>query len=149
MSRLPAKPPVSGNFYNFTVDGAETSQGSGYQVPQSIKDQIKDGETYTIVGYFASISSGKYFNIVITEVLPATAGVAPRSRAAAVDPVTVNKAAIYRYNGTAWEVPASTVVLQPADYTAMGQNYGNLSGTLPRHTAPHLSHQELSLRPGR
>lgn len=134
--QITGKASVNGNYYNFTVDGAEASQGSGYQVPQAIKDQIKDGETYTIIGYFASISSGKYFNIVITEVLPAASGVAPRSRAAAVDPVTVNKAAIYRFNGTAWEVPASTVVLQPADYTAMGQSYGNLSGTLPATLLP-------------
>lgn len=58
------------------------------------------------------------------------------SRAAAAEVPTVGKNAIYLYNGKAWAVPGSTVVLQPSDYTAMGQNYGNLSGTLPAQLLP-------------
>ncbi len=55
----------------------------------------------------------------------------------AMSPVPVeNKVAIYKYDGSAWKVPGSMIILQPADYTAMGQSYGNLSGTLPEQLLP-------------
>lgn len=63
---------------------------------------------------------------------------------AAVSPVaTVMKNAIYVYNGSAWNVPGSMLVLQPADYTAMGQSYGNLSGSLPEELLPTYLAQNL------
>lgn len=58
------------------------------------------------------------------------------TKAAAADVPTVKKNAIYKYNGSEWTVPGSVLVLQPADYTAMGQSYGNLSGTLPSEVLP-------------
>lgn len=130
------KASVSGNYYNFLVDGATTSQGSGYQVPQFIRDQIVSDETYTIKGYFSSISSGKYFNVVITSVEGASKSSSPASRAAVNDPVTKVKNAIMLFDGSAWSFASGVEVLQPADYTAMGQSYGNLSGTLPAELLP-------------
>lgn len=129
---------VSGNYYNFTVDGASTAVGSGYQVPNFIREQIESGNRYTITGYYITISGGKYFNVVITGVAPAasTANLTAGSRAAVNTVETVTTNAIYTYNGTSWSIPANTVVLQPADYTAMGQSYGNLSGTLPAQLLP-------------
>lgn len=132
---------VSGNYYNFIVDGATTSQGSGYMVPDNIRALISNGETYTICGYFSSISSGKYYNVVISSVNGETGFAAPKSapvhRAPAADVPAESKAAIYYFNGSSWSLPESAmVVLQPADYTAMGQSYGNLSGTLPQELLP-------------
>lgn len=66
-------------------------------------------------------------------------GVSTRSlstRAAAAAVPTVAKNAIYRYDGSAWSVPGSMVILQPADYAAMGQSRNNLSGTLPAQLLP-------------
>jgi hypothetical protein len=38
----------------------------------------------------------------------------------------VDQKAIYTYNGSAWSEYPDAIVLSPADYTAMGSNYGNL-----------------------
>ena len=65
------------------------------------------------------------------------------TRAAAAPVAAVNMNAIYTYNGSAWTVPGSMLVLQPADYTAMGQSYGNLSGTLPEQLLPTYLSQSL------
>lgn len=129
------KASVSGNYYNFIVDGAATAQGSGYMVPDAIRAQIADGETYRITGYFSSISGGRYFNMVIVAVEDMKNS-APAFRApAAPVPSTVTNA-IYTFNGSAWSAVNDVILLQPADYVAMGQTYGNLSGTLPEQLLP-------------
>lgn len=133
---ITGKASVSGNYYNFDVEGATTAKGSGYMVPNNIREQIADGEEYTITGYFITVSSGKYANIVITGVTSAKNPAKVVSRAPAAEVVTVVKNAIYVYDGSKWTVPAKTVVLQNSDYTAMGQGYGNLSGTLPVELLP-------------
>lgn len=131
------KASVSGNYYNFAVDGASTAQGSGYQVPQFIRDQITAGETYIVRGYFASVSSGKFFNVVITSVEnAANASKAPAHRAPVNDVTTTVKNAILYFDGTSWLSMNGVEVLQPADYKAMGQTYPNLSGSLPSQLLP-------------
>lgn len=131
------KASVSGNYYNFAVDGASTAQGSGYQVPQFIRDQITAGETYIVRGYFASVSSGKFFNVVITSVEnAANASKAPAHRAPVNEVSTTVKNAILYFDGTSWLSMNGVEVLQPADYKAMGQTYPNLSGSLPSQLLP-------------
>lgn len=44
--------------------------------------------------------------------------------------------AVYRYDGSKWSAASGISVLQPADYTAMGQKYGNLSNNLPAELLP-------------
>lgn len=127
---------VNGNYYNFIVDGATKAQGSGYQVPQAIRDQITSGESYKITGYFASVSSGKYFNVVITSAESASGAAAPAHRAPINEVTSVTKNAIMLFDGSSWAFADGIEVLQPADYTAMGQKYGNLSGTLPAELLP-------------
>lgn len=130
-----------GSYINFIFPEGNTPQGSGYQVPQFIKDKLVDGEMMDITGYFVSVSSGKYFNVVITDAKVAAASAASKAKSpksVANAPVSTPKAAIYSFDGTNWTVPANTVVLQPADYTAMGQSYGNLSGTLPAELLPRF-----------
>lgn len=134
--QITGKASVSGNYYNFIVDGASVSQGSGYQVPQFIRDQITTDETYVIKGYFSSISSGKFFNIVITSVESPSKASAPESRGAVSEVATTVKNAILYFDGTSWLSMTDVDVLQPADYKAMGQSYGNLSGTLPAELLP-------------
>lgn len=128
-----AKAKISGNYINFEFAEGTDAQGSGYQVPDDIKAQLADGVEYRVCGYFVSVSSGKYFNIVITS-LESMTNVSTASVASV--PTATTKAAIYAFNGTSWSVPANTIVLQPSDYTAMGQTYGNLSGNLPGQLLP-------------
>lgn len=126
---------ISGNYINVLID-SETNQGSVYYAPDYIKAQITDGETYTFTGYFVAVTSkGKYFNILVTGVAPATKSVAA-TRAEVGTVVTEGANAVYMYDGSKWSVPSNMVVLQPGDYTAMKQSYGNLSGTLPQTLLP-------------
>ncbi len=71
---ITGKARVNGNYYDFIVDGAEAAQGSGYWVPDNIREMITSDREYTITGYFITISGGRFANIVITTVTP-TGGV--------------------------------------------------------------------------
>lgn len=55
----------------------------------------------------------------------------PASRAAASYIPTETLNDVYYYNGSAWAVPSDMIVLQPDDYTAMGQSHPNLSKADP------------------
>lgn len=115
---------ISGNYYNLIVDGTTQAQGSFYQLTDDQKAMLADGETYTITGYFVSISKSggapKFFNIVPVAVeKPTKAGkVSPRVVTIASTPTT----ALYTFNGTAWTAATNVIVLQPADYTKLGVN---------------------------
>lgn len=123
------KVSISGNYYNFIVDGAENAQGSVYYATDATKAQLADGQTYTLTGYFTAVSGGRYFNMIITDIQSGTkAGARPRF-APVGEVATTQQFALYRFDGAKWTVPSNTYVIQPADYTAMGQNYGNFSGS--------------------
>ena len=118
---------VSGNYYNFSVDGATAASGSFYGLTNDQKELLKDGETVTMYGYLNSISKSsgapKYVNIIPTHIedTPMTVGrISSLTRAAAT---VEDKYAVYKYNGTAFE-PADMTVVQPADYAAMGHGNG-------------------------
>lgn len=66
-------------------------------------------------------------NLVLTGV-PGAAKAASRAANAGV---TTDCNAVYYFDGSKWTVPSKFVVLQPADYTAMGQTYQNLSKAEP------------------
>ena len=50
---------VTSNYYNFKVSGAETAQGSIYNITDELKASLTDGMKCTLYGYFWSISAGK------------------------------------------------------------------------------------------
>ncbi len=129
---------ISGNYYNMTVEGAETAIGSGYMVPDYIKAQLEDGKTYQFTGYFMAISGGKYYNVVITSVGAPGAKVSARKvlRAPASAVATEIKNAIYLYNGSAWTTVSDLSVLNPSDYAKMGLSYANFSGSQPEQYLP-------------
>lgn len=124
---------VNGNNINIKVDGAETAQGSVYGITDELRALLTDGAEQSITGYFIAIAGSRYCNVVVT----AIDGKAVNKKAAkvasrgvvSVPTVTLN--AVYRYDGSKWSVPADFVVLNPADYTTMGQNYPNLSTAEP------------------
>ncbi len=57
---------VSGSYYNITVDGATTHQGSiSYPLDASA---LVNGRSVTVTGYYNGLSSSKYVNIIVTNV---------------------------------------------------------------------------------
>lgn len=110
--------------------GSDKVQGSLYNATDDIKAALANGETMTVTGYVIAVAGkGKYINMVATKV-EAGEKKAPRHAPAKVVSVpSVNENAVYYFNGKKWAAAASTVILNPADYTAMGQKYGNLSAT--------------------
>ena len=114
---------VSGSYYNFTIDGAESAVGSTYYATDDQKALFTDGETYTVTGYFLNISSSKYVNFIVVDATAATSS-APRIKSVSVS--TTATTAVYTYNGSKWAVESDIAVLQSDDYTTMGQTYKNL-----------------------
>ena len=112
-------------YYNFNIDGAKTAVGSLYNPTEEILAQLTNDTEYTLYGYFTSISksggAAKYINMIVTSVEPAAV---PSRLALTVK--SEKRYAYFRYNGTGYET-ANVVAIQPADYTAMGQNYGNFT----------------------
>ena len=113
-------------YYNFNINGAEAAVGSLYNPSEEIKAQLVDGMEYTLYGYFTSISKAsgapKYINIIVTSVEPAAASISTL----ALKVKSEKQYAYFKFNGTGYEA-ADVVAIQPADYTAMGQNYGNFT----------------------
>ena len=60
--------PSIGNYINIIMEGTEAAQGSIYGATDEVKAMFTDGEEATIYGYFVSISSGKYINVVVVSV---------------------------------------------------------------------------------
>lgn len=114
-----------GTYYNFLIDGAEKAKGSLYQGTDEQKAMFVDGKTYEISGYFSSISGGRYCNIVVTSAKETTAKSLMTAAAELPNVEKVN--AIYEFDGSQWKENKKILVLQDADYQAMGQKYGNLS----------------------
>lgn len=133
---LEATVKVSGNYINLDIEGASRT-GSIYYAPDFVKSHLTDGSKLKLTGYFVCVSgAAKYFNILVTGVDGTNITKARMHKAPAVEVPTVTRNAIYKFDGTKWAVPANTIVLQPEDYTAMGQSYGNLSGLLPNSLLP-------------
>ena len=118
---------ISGNYYNFNIDGAETAVGSVYGATDEVKAMLEDGMHCTLYGYFCSISkqsgSPKFVNIIVTSVEPTTRSIAPL----ALKVKSEKQYAFFKFNGTAYEAVEDIVAVQPADYTAMGQGYGSFT----------------------
>lgn len=117
---------VSGNYYNFSVEGASTATGSFYGITDELKAKVADGQTMTIYGYLSSISSSggapKFVNIIATDAVAASTA----SRRAVVTSAIEKRYALYKWDGSKFTA-ADAAVLQPADYTAMGSTYGDLT----------------------
>lgn len=60
--------PSVGNYINIIMEGTEAAQGSIYGATDEVKAMFTDGVEATIYGYFCSISSGKYINVVVVSV---------------------------------------------------------------------------------
>lgn len=112
---------INGNYYNFILADATTAQGSFYGATDELKAQLSDGMECTIYGYFTSLSGGKYINMVVTSIESA-----PAATALALNVKSEKQYAFFKFNGSAYEA-TDIVAVQPADYTSMGQGYGNFT----------------------
>lgn len=122
-------------YYNINVDGATASQGSVYQISDEMKKVLVDGGTYTFRGYFSSISSGKFFNVILTSATTAKSAKPARITRAGSQVPTTFTYAVYKYDGSKWAVASDVVILQPEDYAAMGSK-SDLSGDKPATYIP-------------
>ena len=59
---------ISGNYYNVDL-GLDNVQGSIYYATDEVKAQMANGQDVKLKGYFISLSSGKYANLIVTEVV--------------------------------------------------------------------------------
>lgn len=82
--------------------------------------------------YISTTAKAGTARVTDVKVLPATRG----TRAAVAEVPTEGKYALYTFDGSKWSIPANTVVLQPADYTAMGLKYGNMQDDQPAFYLP-------------
>ena len=127
---------VSGNYYNFNIPGAETAVGSIYGATDELKAQLTDGMECTLYGYFISISKSsgapKFINMIVTSVEPAAS-----VSTLALKVKSEKQYAYFKFNGTAYEA-ADIVAVQPADYTAMGQGYGNFTNPAQDNYLPQF-----------
>lgn len=125
---------ISGNFYNFNVAGATAATGSFYGITDEIKGKVEDGKEVTLYGYFTSVSKSgnpkvpKFVNIIVTHVdeTPATVKPATLALNTRAEVATEKRYAVYQWDGSKFTA-TKNAVLQPADYTAMGQKYGNFT----------------------
>ena len=122
-----AKVTISGNYYNFYVDGAETAVGSLYQGTADQKAMFADGNTYNITGYFLSISKSGGAPKFVNFVPVTTVAAAPAVKSSEYTIACKNVTALYAFDGSKWKASSSIAVLQSSDYEAMGQKYYNLT----------------------
>ena len=62
-------PSISDKGYiNIIMEGTEAAQGSIYGATDEVKAMFTEGQEATIYGYFCSISSSKYINVVVVSV---------------------------------------------------------------------------------
>ena len=121
-AKMSGKVVVSGNYFNFQVEGAETAMGSVYGATDEVKAALSDGMECTLYGYFCSISGGRYINIIVTSIEPKSAAAPKR----VLSMKSEKQYAYFRLQGGQY-VDCNVVAVQPADYSAMGQGYGNFT----------------------
>lgn len=132
-----------GTYTNLIVPGAKNTKISPYYVSSDQKKLLTDKAKVTLVGWIVSCSKSGICNFVVNDIKldggAAATAIGTLSLAAEVPTTSLN--AIYRFDGTKWSVPSDMVVLNPGDYTAMGQSHPNL--TEPDNYLPAYCRQKF------
>lgn len=132
-----------GTYTNLIVPGAKNTKISPYYVSSDQKELLTDKAKVTLVGWIVSCSKSGICNFVVNDIKldggAATTTIGTLSLAAEVPTTSLN--AIYRFDGTKWSVPSDMAVLNPGDYTAMGQSHPNL--TEPDNYLPAYCRQKF------
>lgn len=127
---------ISGNYYNVIIDDAATAQGSLSYVNDGMIDPDLNGKQIVVEGYSIGVSSSKYFNTMVTSVQEASATTAAAAAFATRAVDTEEKLAVYYYDGSKWAAAAGTLIVNPADYTAMGLRSDFSSSNAPEKYLP-------------
>ena len=136
---------VDGNFYNVMLDGSMAARGSVYNPTDAVKARLEDGRKVSLLGYFTQTSTSKLdngdeivnANFVVTDVEYASKAASHKAARRVASVTSVPRNAAYVFDGSKWSAAGTdVVVLQPADYEAMGQSHGNLSGSQPDEFLP-------------
>ena len=106
---------ISGNYYNVSVEGAETAQGSLVYLPDALKEGISDGDVITVTGFAMYISGSKYVNTVVTGI----------SKGVSIEPVQEFKGAtaegpVYDLSGRRVENPAKGLYIMNGKKVLVG-----------------------------
>lgn len=132
-----------GTYTNLIVPGAKNTKISPYYVSADQKKLLTDKAKVTLTGWIVSCSKSGICNFVVNDIkidgAATTTAAGTLSLAAEVPTTSLN--AIYRFDGTKWSVPSDMVVLNPGDYTAMGQSHPNL--TEPDNYLPAYCRQKF------
>lgn len=132
-----------GKYTNLIVPGAKNTKISPYYVSADQKKLLTDKAKVTLTGWIVSCNSSGICNFVVNDIkidgAAATTAAGTLSLAAEVPTTSLN--AVYRFDGTKWSVPSDMVVLNPGDYTAMGQSHPNL--TEPDNYLPAYCRQKF------
>jgi len=132
-AQFTGKTIISGSYINFEVAGTDV-KGSIYQATDAQLASFTDGQEVTVTGYFMSVntskSGDKYCNFIPT-FINGKAIASARQKNVAKAPVaevpTATYNAVYHWDGSKWSALSGFAVLNPGDYTAMGQKYQNLT----------------------
>ncbi len=120
---------ISGNYYNVIFDDAVTAQGSlSYPITGSVDAELA-GKQVLVTGYTIGCSSGKFVNTMITSVADASTPASRAAMAASRAAITEKRYAIYEYTGSAWAAATDAIMVNPADYTAMGISGNSFSSS--------------------
>lgn len=110
---------VSGNYYNLTLPGAETAQGSILWATNELKETLNglNGQDVVLYGYIVSKSSTKFINILVTGV---SKGTKANALSRSVEIASSEKEVVYTLTDGAWKVASDITLLTADDYAAMG-----------------------------
>lgn len=97
---------ISGNYYNFVIDGAETAQGSGYMLTDAQKALFTDGAKQTVTGWFTAVSGGRYVNVVVNGVSSAASAPARVAQVA-----SAGASDVFYFDGSKWSIPNNVVAV--------------------------------------
>ncbi|MFI3286204.1 MAG: hypothetical protein R3Y08_06065 [Rikenellaceae bacterium] len=125
---------LANSYNNFTVYAGTEMNPQSTVVEASTEDLVVTytlpaGTTFVsicnVAGYTAYANKFEFYSTSASSSAPAKASAA-----------TTALNAVYLFDGSKWAEAANTVMLNAADYTAMGSTYGNLSGTQPETYIP-------------
>lgn len=114
-----------GQWVKLTVPTVPTKQGWSFVASGDIDLSSYNGKTIQI-GFCYKSTAAKAGTLELKNVLLQDGDNLSRSRSLAAEVPTESINAVYYYNGSKWSVATDVVVLNPADYTAMGVSNNKL-----------------------
>lgn len=135
--RLEGTLSISGNYFNITIPGVDSDKRQGsLSAPLDVLGADKlDGQDVAVTGYFSGLSgSGKYINIVVTDIAPAD----PNAKRCTVSPDKISvgadatSATLQITANAAWTVSSDNADVTVAP--ASGESNATVTLSFPANT---------------